>query len=217
MQLTTCDRRLLVARRWRRRADAGRQQERDRSARSRTCRGRSPASASRSRNGMQMRVDEINEQGGVNGRKLKLVVEDSWLRPEEGGARRRRSWCTQDKIFAMAGPHRHAAEHGGDADPVREEHPSTSSRSPLRARCTSRSTSSSTRSPRPTSTRCALVALPGQAERVQEGLHDVPGRRVRPRSAARCRGRPEERQHDAGREVRRTSAAPPTFRRRSRA
>ena len=26
------------------------------------------------RNGMQLRVDEINEQGGINGRKLKLLV-----------------------------------------------------------------------------------------------------------------------------------------------
>ena len=36
-----------------------------------------------SRNGMQLRVDEINEQGGVNGRKLKLFVEDSGYDPKK--------------------------------------------------------------------------------------------------------------------------------------
>ena len=28
------------------------------------------------RNGMMLRVDEVNEQGGVNGRKIKLLVEE---------------------------------------------------------------------------------------------------------------------------------------------
>ena len=38
------------------------------------------------RQGMLLRVDEANEQGGINGRKIKLMVEDSGLRPEEGRA-----------------------------------------------------------------------------------------------------------------------------------
>ncbi len=29
------------------------------------------------RNGMQMRIDEVNEAGGINGRKIRLVVEDN--------------------------------------------------------------------------------------------------------------------------------------------
>jgi len=29
------------------------------------------------RQGMQLRVDELNEQGGIHGRRLRLVVEDS--------------------------------------------------------------------------------------------------------------------------------------------
>jgi len=34
------------------------------------------------RQGMLLRVDEINEQGGVNGRKLRLIVEDSGYDPK---------------------------------------------------------------------------------------------------------------------------------------
>ena len=36
------------------------------------------------RYGMQMRVDEVNDQGGINGRKLKFVAEDSGYDPKKG-------------------------------------------------------------------------------------------------------------------------------------
>ena len=52
--------------------------------------------------GMQMRVDEINETGGVNGRKLKLVVEDSGYDPKKGLLAAQKL-VQQDKIFAMVG------------------------------------------------------------------------------------------------------------------
>ena len=39
-----------------------------------------------SRLGMMLAVDEINEQGGINGRKLKLIVEDSAYDPKIGRA-----------------------------------------------------------------------------------------------------------------------------------
>jgi branched-chain amino acid transport system substrate-binding protein len=55
-----------------------------------------------SRNGMQLRVDEINEQGGVNGRKLKLFVEDSGYDPKKAVLAAQKL-VNQDKIFIMAG------------------------------------------------------------------------------------------------------------------
>ena len=55
-----------------------------------------------SRNGMQLRVDEINEQGGVNGRKLKLFVEDSGYDPKKAVLAAQKL-VNQEKIFIMAG------------------------------------------------------------------------------------------------------------------
>jgi len=52
--------------------------------------------------GMMLRVDEINEQGGINGRKLKLVVEDSAYDPKKAVLAAQKL-VNQDKIFLMAG------------------------------------------------------------------------------------------------------------------
>jgi branched-chain amino acid transport system substrate-binding protein len=54
------------------------------------------------RNGMQLRVAEINEQGGINGRKLRLVVEDSAYDPKKAVLAAQKL-VNQDKIFAMVG------------------------------------------------------------------------------------------------------------------
>jgi len=54
------------------------------------------------RSGMQLRVDEINEQGGINGRKLKLFVEDSAYDPKKAVLAAQKL-VNQDKIFIMAG------------------------------------------------------------------------------------------------------------------
>ena len=54
------------------------------------------------RNGMQMRVDEINALGGVNGRKIKLIVEDSGYDPKKGILATQKL-VQNDKIFAMMG------------------------------------------------------------------------------------------------------------------
>jgi branched-chain amino acid transport system substrate-binding protein len=52
--------------------------------------------------GMMLRVDEINEQGGINGRKIKLLVEDSAYDPKKAVLAAQKL-VNQDKIFAMVG------------------------------------------------------------------------------------------------------------------
>src|SRR5690349_1410799 len=55
-----------------------------------------------SRMGMQLRVDEINEQGGIHGRKLKLAVEDSAYDPKKAVLAAQKL-VNQDKVFLVAG------------------------------------------------------------------------------------------------------------------
>jgi branched-chain amino acid transport system substrate-binding protein len=52
--------------------------------------------------GMMLRVDEINEQGGINGRKIRLIVEDSGYDPKKAVLAAQKL-VNQDKIFAMVG------------------------------------------------------------------------------------------------------------------
>ena len=54
------------------------------------------------RAGMMLRVDEINEQGGIHGRKLKLLVEDSAYDPKKAVLAAQKL-VNQDKIFIMVG------------------------------------------------------------------------------------------------------------------
>jgi len=53
-------------------------------------------------NGMRMRVDEINEQGGIHGRKLRLVVEDHGYDPKKAVLAAQKM-IQRDKIFAALG------------------------------------------------------------------------------------------------------------------
>src|SRR5437868_4672116 len=54
-------------------------------------------------NGMKMAVDEINAAGGINGRKLKLILEDSGYDPKRAVLASQKM-VERDKVFAMVGP-----------------------------------------------------------------------------------------------------------------
>lgn len=53
------------------------------------------------RAGMQLRVDEVNEQGGIHGRKIRLLVEDSAYDPRKAVLAAQKL-INQDGIFIMA-------------------------------------------------------------------------------------------------------------------
>ncbi|MDA9507197.1 leucine-binding protein (LBP) [Bradyrhizobium sp. CCBAU 11386] len=54
-------------------------------------------------NGMKMATEEINASGGINGRKIRLVVEDSGYDPKKAVLASQKL-IERDKIFAMVGP-----------------------------------------------------------------------------------------------------------------
>jgi branched-chain amino acid transport system substrate-binding protein len=54
------------------------------------------------KNGIEMRIDEQNASGGVQGRKLRVVVEDSGYDPKKGVLATQKL-LQKDKIFAMIG------------------------------------------------------------------------------------------------------------------
>jgi ABC-type branched-subunit amino acid transport system substrate-binding protein len=54
-------------------------------------------------NGMKLAVEEINGQGGINGRKLRLIAEDSGYDPKKAVLASQKL-VEKDKIFAMVGP-----------------------------------------------------------------------------------------------------------------
>ena len=54
------------------------------------------------RQGMVLRVDEINEQGGIHGRKIRLLVEDDGYDPKKAVLAAQKL-VNQDKVFIVAG------------------------------------------------------------------------------------------------------------------
>src|SRR5258708_16576381 len=53
-------------------------------------------------NGMKMAVEEINAAGGINGRKLKMILEDNGYDPKKGVLASQKM-VERDKIFVMIG------------------------------------------------------------------------------------------------------------------
>ena len=54
-------------------------------------------------NGMKMAVEEINAAGGINGRKIKMILEDSGYDPKRAVLASQKM-VERDKVFAMVGP-----------------------------------------------------------------------------------------------------------------
>src|SRR3981081_1574048 len=54
-------------------------------------------------NGMKMAVEEINASGGINGRKIKMILEDNGYDPKKAVLASQKM-IERDKIFAMIGP-----------------------------------------------------------------------------------------------------------------
>ncbi len=67
------------------------------------------------RNGMQLRVGEINEQGGIHGRKITLLVEDAGYDPKRTVLAAQKL-VNQDKVFAIVGTF--GSAHANAAMPV---------------------------------------------------------------------------------------------------
>src|SRR5258708_33457552 len=54
-------------------------------------------------NGMKMAVEEVNAAGGINGRKIKMILEDNGYDPKKAGFASQKM-VERDQIFAMIGP-----------------------------------------------------------------------------------------------------------------
>ena len=150
------------------------------------------------RNGMMLRVNEVNEQGGINGRKINLLVEDSGYDPKKAVLAAQKL-VNQNKIFMMVG-HLGTAQNLA-AMPVQFEKnvinffPVTAAREMYEPFHKLKYAFAATYFDQMKAATPKLVK-----EKGPEDLLHVPGRRVRPGSAARRGRRPQGRGHDHGRD-----------------
>ena len=158
---------------------------------------------------MMLRVNEVNEQGGVNGRKINLLVEDSGYDPKKAVLAAQKL-VNQNKIFMMVG-HLGTAQNLA-AMPVQFEKnvinffPVTAAREMYEPFHKLKYAFAATYFDQMKAAAPKLVK-----ERRPEDLLHVPGRRVRPGSAARRGRRPQGRGHDSWSRPPPSSAAPPIF------
>ena len=73
------------------------------------------------RNGMLLRIDEINEQGGIGGRKIKLIAEDNGYDPKRSVLAAQKL-VNQDKVFIVAGHMGTAQKGSGGRSPAAGPH-----------------------------------------------------------------------------------------------
>ena len=169
-------------------------------------------------NGMRMRIDEINAEGGVHGRKLRLVVEDHGYDPKKAVLAAQKL-VQQDQIFAALGSIGTPTAVAADADPISTRKVAHLLSAHRRAR--------NVRADAPAEifVRDAVITTRSRArdgsalikdKNPQQDLHDLPGRRLRSRGDARRRaGAQRTSAWSYGGEDHPTSAARPTSPRRS--
>ena len=153
-------------------------------------------------NGMKMAVEEINAAGGIHGRKIKLILEDSGYDPKRAVLASQKM-VERDKIFAMVGPMGSptvlasqdvlfdagvpqlfpltAAEFTFKFDPAKPQE----------------RLKFNNLLPYVESTRAAVKYMI-EAQEVQEALHPVSGRRVRKKRARRLQPAGRRDEADAG-------------------
>ena len=170
-------------------------------------------------NGMKMAVEEINAAGGINGRKIKMILEDNGYDPKKAVLASQKM-VERDKIFAMIGPMGSptvlaAQDILFDAG-VLQLFPLTAAEFTFKfdpAKPQERLKFNNLL-PYVESTRAARQIHDG-GEKLQEALHHASGRRVRKERARRLHPAAHRDEGDSRLRSRATSAALPTSARRS--
>ena len=153
-------------------------------------------------NGMKMAVEEINAAGGIQGRKLKMILEDNGYDPKKAVLASQKM-VERDKIFAMIGADGLADRAGGAGHPVRRRRaatvPADGGRIHLQVRSGQAAGAAEVQQP---AALCREHARGGQihdgGEELQEALHHASGRRVRQERARRLHPAARGDEGDAG-------------------